>query len=314
MSAIVLRDVVKRYGSQRALDELSFEVPRGAICGLIGPNGSGKTTTMGILGGLIRPQRGQVDLLQSGPFDARKHAGRISLMPQDAVPNPNLRVMELLVYYARLLGMSPMRSREEASRRLAEVELRDRGNFRYGQLSHGMRRRFSIAQALLGNPEVILLDEPTSGLDPQLVVSIRRLLMSYRGRATLLVSSHILSELETLCDHLVFIDAGRCVRQGPLGELTSADRVVRYTLSTEPDLEQLSAEIPDCSLSWNSPVLTLRSPRSRPTEEINRLCLSVLLESRVGILQVQPGEGLEATYLRSRGAERTSSSRQGEQQ
>ncbi len=302
MSAIALRAVVKRYGSQRALDELSFEVPHGAICGLVGPNGSGKTTTMGIIGGLIRPQRGEVDLLEGGPFDAHKHAGRVSLMPQDAVPNPNLRVMELLTYYARLLGMSPERSRAEASQRLAEVELSDRGAFRYGELSHGMRRRFSIAQALIGDPELILLDEPTSGLDPELVVSVRRLLMSYRGRATLLVSSHILSELETLCDHLVFIDSGRCVRQGPLDELTSADRVVRYTLSTEPDLSQLSAAIPDCSISWDAPVLTLQSPRSRPTEEINRLCLSALLKSGAGILQVQPGEGLEATYLRARGA------------
>ncbi len=293
MSALVLRDVVKRYGPQRALDGMSFTVPKGAICGLIGPNGSGKTTTLGILGGLIRPQRGEVDVLGGGPFDARKHAGRVSLMPQDAAPSSNLRVMELLVYYARLLGLSPERSRAEASRRLGEVELSDRGAFRYGELSHGMWRRFSIAQALIGDPELILLDEPTSGLDPQLVVSIRELLRSYRGQATLVVSSHILSELETLCDHLVFIDAG---------DLTGADRVVRYTLSSEPELALLSAELPDCDISWKAPVLTVQSSQTLPTEELNRLCLGALLRSNVGIVQVQPGEGLEATYLKTRGA------------
>jgi ABC-type multidrug transport system ATPase subunit len=281
---------------------LSFEVPRGVICGLIGPNGSGKTTTMGLLGGLLRHQQGAVDILGQGEFSAERHAGKVSLMPQDCSPSPYMSLREILRYYAKLQGIEPSAAGQEADKRLAEVYLQDRARSKYGTLSHGMRRRFSIAQALLGDPELIMLDEPTSGLDPELVVQIRSHLASKRGQATLLVSSHVLSELETLCDYVVMIDGGRCVRQGTLAEVTATDNTVRYTLSTVPDLEQLQLELQACTLQWSPPLLTVIAPTSQSIEETNRLCLPVLLQAGAGIVGVQAGGSLEQSYLQTKNA------------
>jgi ABC-2 type transport system ATP-binding protein len=297
VNAIVLRDVVKRYGPQLALNGLSMQIPKGSICAMIGPNGCGKTTTMGVVVGLLRIESGSVDVLGQGPFRAATHAGRVSLMPQDAVPSLHVPIVDCLRYYAELQGLDGPRAKREAEACLAKVELSDRARARFGELSHGMRRRFSIAQALLGNPELILLDEPTSGLDPELVVQIRKLVVSQRGEATLLVSSHILSELESMCDHAVFLEQGRVIRQGSMLELTSANSIVRYTLTGKPDMESLELGMQGCTLVWQEPVLTVRAPKSQPVEETNAICLRLLLDQTVGILQVDTGQSLETAYM-----------------
>lgn len=307
MTAVQLQEVHKTYGPLRALDGLSFSLPAGAICGLVGPNGSGKTTTMGLLGGLLRAQSGSVNILDRGPFSADTHGGLVSLMPQDSTPSEHQSLRSILAFYAELQGVPAGKVREEVAQRLAQVQLSDRGGSRYGQLSHGMRRRFSIAQALLGAPKLILLDEPTSGLDPELVVQIRDLIAAQRTRATLLVSSHVLSELETLCDYVVFIDGGRCVREGSLKEVTSEAHVVRYRLSAVPpfgDAERTQVELAlqGCTVTWKAPELTVHAPRSQSVEETNRICLPALLQCGLGVLEVRAGDSLEQTYLRTRNA------------
>lgn len=307
MNAAELSNVDKRYGGLTALDKITFGIPAGAICGLVGPNGSGKTTTMGVLSGILRHQSGTVNLLGEGPFCARKHAGRVSLMPQDSTPSPHFSLRSLLTHLARLQGLSEPNARKQAEQRLEEVRLSDRGDARYGELSHGMRRRFSIAQALLGSPELIMLDEPTSGLDPELVVRIREVIASARGRATLLVSSHVLSELETLCDYVVFVDKGRCVREGTLKEVTAATNTVRYTLARDQDFtpqarSQVELALQGSSLRWSPPVLTVHAPRSQSVEEVNRLCIPALFSAGLGLQSVEAGDSLEETYLRSKEA------------
>jgi ABC-type multidrug transport system ATPase subunit len=302
MSAIRLHKVNKRYGSRSALLDMSFEVPTGAICGLIGPNGAGKTTTMGLLGGLLRHQGGEVDILGQGEFAAERHAGKVSLMPQDCSPSEHMSLRDILTYYAKLQGIEGSLATIEADKRLSEVFLQDRASSKYGALSHGMRRRFSIAQALLGDPQLVMLDEPTSGLDPELVVQIRKHLAQKRGQTTLLVSSHVLSELESLCDYVVMIDEGRCVKQGTLKEVTEADKSVRYTLSTKPDLDALGIELQGCSLTWSDPILTIVAPASQSIEETNRLCLPELLRTGAGIVGVQAGGSLEDSYMRTKNA------------
>lgn len=297
MNAVALSNVVKRYGRQRALDGLSMQIPRGSICALIGPNGSGKTTTMGVIVGLLKVESGSVDVLQCGPFDASRHAGRVSLMPQDAVPSMHAPIVDCLRYYAELQGLDRLQAKHEAELSLAKVELSERARSRFGELSHGMRRRFSIAQALLGNPELVLLDEPTSGLDPELVVQIRKLIVSQRGEATLLVSSHILSELENMCDYAIFMERGKVIRQGSMAELTNANSVVRYTLTRKPTMEALELGMQGCTMAWHDPILTVRAPRSQPLEETNARCLRLLLDQQVGILQLDAGQSLETAYL-----------------
>jgi ABC-2 type transport system ATP-binding protein len=318
MTAVRLEGVKKSYGSQPALSGLSFALPRGAICGLVGPNGAGKTTTMGLLAGLLRHDSGHVDILGAGIFRSRTHSGRVSLMPQDCSPSAHTSLREILRFYAELQGVHGGAADDEVARRLAEVQLQDRAHSKYGQLSHGMRRRFSIAQALLGTPELILLDEPTSGLDPELVVHVRELLRAQGGRATLLVSSHILAELEALCDYVVFIDGGKCLRQGSLGDVTRAENVVRYTLTSAPDLDALRQRLPGCVLRWAaSPAglsglqgssgaqasfgeLSVHAPPDQPVADTNRECLRALLDADVGVLEVQAGDSLEQSYLRAK--------------
>ncbi len=300
MNAVSFNDVHKRYGARVALDGMTFAIPRGSICGLVGPNGSGKTTTMGLLGGLLRHRSGSIDILGQGAFDATKHAGKVSLMPQDCAPSPYLNLRDIMRFYAELQGIERGKAETEVEQRLQQVQLLDRATSKYGELSHGMRRRFSIAQALLGSPDLVMLDEPTSGLDPELVVQIRQLLASLRGQSTLLVSSHVLSELETLCDYVVFIDRGRCVRQGSLKEVTAGENTVRYTLSNEPDLDALRISLQACILSWQHPVLTVKAPASQSIEETNRLCLGALLQTGAGIVEVRAGHSLEETYMRTK--------------
>jgi ABC-2 type transport system ATP-binding protein len=300
LNAVELRGVVKRYGKVLALDGLAFEVPRGAICALIGPNGSGKTTTFGVLSGLLRPEAGEVVLFGEGPFDAARHAGRVGLMPQDSAPSPHTSIREILCFYAELAGLGASEARREADHWLERVGLGPNAGSKIGQLSHGMRRRFSFAQALLGKPELLLLDEPTSGLDPEVAVQIRELIREQRGQATLLVSSHILSELEALCDHAVILHAGRVVRQGSMQVMTGANTRVRVTLTRAPDLDALRARLEQVSLSWHAPELVVQSTGSDPLESLNARLLAALLEQGAGILELSAGDSLEATYLATR--------------
>lgn len=302
MSSIVARALVKRYGGVLALDELSFEVPRGSICAVIGPNGCGKTTTFGLLAGLLAADAGQIDLFGEGPFDAARHAGRVSLMPQDALPSPHATLRQSLRYYGELQGLERARAWREADRWLEQVRLAERADARQSQLSHGMRRRFSVAQALLGEPELILLDEPTAGVDPELAAELRALFRAQSGRATLLISSHVLSELEELCDHAIVIEKGRAVRQGSMQSLLQADTLVRVTLSAPADLARLAAQLPGARFEWQPPELRVRWSDAAPLEQLNARLLGALLEQGVGILALAAGQSLEASYLAERRA------------
>lgn len=299
-TALLLSNVVKRYGPTRALDGLTLAVPRGATCGLVGPNGAGKTTLMGVAAGLLSFESGTVDVLGHGPFRAAVHAGRLGLMPQDSSPSVHLSLTSILAFYAELGGRTRAEAKRDAERWLDEVQLGPHKNKRYGELSHGMRRRFSIAQAFLGEPELVLLDEPTSGLDPDLVVSIRELIKAQGKRRTLVVSSHVLSDLEQTCDHVVMIERGRCIRQGTLGDVRGEQSTVRITLTRAPDVATLSAQLPECRLTWSAPHLTVKAPATQPVEETNRRCLTQLLAQGVGVLEVQTGQSLEASYMEAR--------------
>lgn len=300
MNAAQLEKVTKTYGRSRALDEMSFTIPQGSICGLIGPNGAGKTTAMGVLAGLLRPSSGSVDLLGRGPFSVEDHAGRIGIMPQDSMPSAHAPLIDSLRYYAELQGLDRATAHQQADLWLERVRLTPKAKSKYGELSNGMRRRFSVAQAMLGEPELILLDEPTSGLDPELVIELRDLIVSMRGKSTILVSSHILSELESMCDHAIFLENGRCVRQGRMSEITGQNAVVRYRLATAPNEATLQGLLPDCVFAFKQHTLTIRAPGRLSVEELNAICLRSLLDQQVGIQEVLAGDSLESAYMESR--------------
>jgi ABC-2 type transport system ATP-binding protein len=302
-AALIVKDVRRRFGSKVALDGLNFEVPRGAITGLIGPNGAGKTTCFGVVGGLVRADSGSVDILGQGAFQARKHGGRVGLLPQDAELAPHAKIQTLLRYYGRLAGMSRAESASEAARVLELVSLTERARTPIAELSHGMRRRVAVAQALLGKPELLMMDEPTSGLDPHLVAQMREVLAEQRKQhgTTLVVSSHVLSDLEAICDHVVFMEAGKCVRSGDIAEVTGRAKTVRFHLDRTPAIVSLAARLEplQCTMESDS-VLRVEIPQGTNVPTANGQVLRELLDSGIGVLEVHQGEGLEQAYLRHR--------------
>ncbi len=298
--ALSLRGVHKAYGKTVALRGLDLSVPVGALVGLIGPNGAGKTTAFGIVGGTVRPDTGTVDVLGAGPFDPARHAGRVGLLPQDSELNPHTPVRQLLRFFARLQGLGARDAATEADRVLALVELRERAGSKIRQLSHGMRRRVAVAQALLGKPELVLLDEPTSGLDPDLVVRMRELLAKERGKRTLVVSSHVLADLEAICDHVVFLEAGRVTKAGPLAEVTGRGEIVVLVLEGPPPLEALRAAMPDLAAEADGTALSVRVPPDQDVAAVNATLVPWLLEHGARLLEIRRGKTLESAYMERR--------------
>jgi ABC-2 type transport system ATP-binding protein len=204
--------LTKRYGLFTAVDDLSFSVERGEVLGFLGPNGAGKTTTMRILTGYLPPTGGTLSVsghdIQDEPLAAKR---RIGYLPEGVPIYPEMYVADYLSFAAELKGI-PRRERAAAiDAAMAVTDILDRRTRVIGHLSKGLKKRVGIAQALLGEPDVLILDEPTEGLDPNQVVSIRDLINSLAGERTIIVSTHILSEVEQTCKRVLIIDDGRVV-------------------------------------------------------------------------------------------------------
>ncbi|MCF7839074.1 MAG: ABC transporter ATP-binding protein [Candidatus Marinimicrobia bacterium] len=306
--ALQLRGVVKRYGRLRALDGLDLDVPTGCCLGLVGANGAGKTTLISVSAGFLRPQAGQVNVLGLGPFDARRHAGRVGVLPQDARPPPHARVGELLHFYGALQGLRGASLASAVATALERAHLSDRRQTPAAALSHGMQRRFSVAQALLGEPELVLLDEPLAGLDPREAVRMRGLLVDLRrdGGMTLVISSHQLPDIEMLCDEVAFVDRGRRVRQDALRNVTGRDSILEITLESTAGLpwEDLRRAFPapDYTLSETAGGLRLESHGAAAGEaDLNARLLPLLLAANARIREIRAGDPLEQAYLRQVG-------------
>jgi gliding motility-associated transport system ATP-binding protein len=207
--------LTRRYGDTTAVDRVSFSVAEGEIVGILGPNGAGKTTTIRMITGFLPPTAGRVTVngrdLFAEPVGVRRDLG---YLPENVALYPDMRVSEYLAYRARLEGLS----RGEAKRRIPEAiqrclleEVRDQI---IGTLSKGYRQRVGLATAILHRPKVLVLDEPTVGLDPKQIIKIRELIRELAGESTLLLSTHILPEVELLCGRVVIIDRGRIVAEG----------------------------------------------------------------------------------------------------
>jgi ABC-2 type transport system ATP-binding protein len=215
-AAIDVRGLTKRFGQRTAVDGLSFQVPRGSITGFVGPNGSGKTTTIRMLLHLARPDSGQASVLGHGLDEPRAYLPKLGALIEGPAFDPGLSAARNLRVHA-LLGRHPT-SRIPALLEL--VDLADAGTKPYHAFSLGMKQRLGIAAALLGDPELLILDEPTNGLDPAGIRDMRGLFMRMRDAGkTLFVSSHLISEVERICDHLVVIHDGRLTYQGSVAAL-----------------------------------------------------------------------------------------------
>jgi ABC-type multidrug transport system ATPase subunit len=297
MAALTVKGLKKRYGRINALDGLDLEVPKGVISGFIGPNGAGKTTTFGVVGGLIQADEGEVDVMGHGPVRPARHPGLMTMLPQDCELIPHVSVLPYLVYLAELQGMSPAEAKKSAEARLDEVALRDRAGSRIRELSHGMRRRIAVAQALLGDPQLVLLDEPTSGLDPELVIRMRELFAAQRGKRTLMISSHNLRELEAVCDHVAFIQRGRCVRSGTIEEVTQRGTLMRYLVERSFDLAALEKALSELAFRGEGHELVVSAPAGWTPAKVNAAVVPRLLETDAGLLEIRQGQSLEDAYM-----------------
>ena len=215
-----LHDVVKHYGSVKAVDGVSFEVSAGRITGLLGRNGAGKTTTLRMITGVLRPDRGRVELFGAAVEGARD---RLGYLPEERGLYRKMRVLDHLLFLAEIKGRSPAAMRPAAERWLKRFELSEKKDSKVEELSKGNQQKVQLAGALLFEPELVVLDEPGSGLDPVNVVLVRRLLreLAAEGRAILL-STHQMGEAEKLCDEIVLVHAGKVVRSGPLAEVKAS--------------------------------------------------------------------------------------------
>jgi len=207
-SLIKVENLHKSFGNKQVLKDISFEVNKGEPVALVGPNGAGKTTLFSILCGYISYNSGSVSILGESP-SAGAVQNTFSALPQDAQLDPKYSIEKQLQYYAKLQGISGKQSLKEAHRVLSLVGLEDSYKVKPLALSHGMRKRASIAQSLIGTPKLIILDEATAGLDPKRAKDIREIISNLSKDITFVLSSHDLSELERLCDQVLYLDQGK---------------------------------------------------------------------------------------------------------
>jgi ABC-2 type transport system ATP-binding protein len=241
---IEVHNVTKYYGQVRALDHVSFNVKKGEIVGLLGPNGSGKTTLMRILTGFFPPTEGKVivaDLdVETSSLEVRR---RLGYLAENVVLYPDMTVRSFLEFSARIKGDAAAQRKQQINRVLGECAIEDMARRHIGTLSKGYRQRVGLAQALLCGPEVLILDEPTVGLDPHQVIEMRELIKRMGGKTTVLLSSHVLSEVGLTCHRVVIIDKGKIIAEdtaeGLSTRIQGAARV--FVRATGPRAEMLAA-------------------------------------------------------------------------
>jgi ABC-type multidrug transport system ATPase subunit len=226
-----INQVSRSFGRIKALDNVSFNVNAQSIFGLLGPNGAGKTTLFSIIANFIHPDSGSIEVLGHDVKEVSKIKGRLTILPQDALFQQNVPILEQLIFFRLLDGRTKAEAEKEVKRTLEMVGLGEYANRRIHSMSHGMIKRLGIAQAFLGEPEVILLDEATSGLDPKNAKQIRDLIRELKTRSTIIISSHNIAEIQELCDHVAILDHGRLAACGSVDEIARTGKIFDMQLS-----------------------------------------------------------------------------------
>ncbi len=276
--------LTKRYGHILAVDQLTLEVPRGRIFGLLGPNGSGKTTTIGMLLGLVRPTSGSFSLLGAGTShaDALHRVGAIVEQPYFY---PYLSGRRNLAYFQ---GISGRGSPKELADLLEQVGLADRATDRFHTYSLGMKQRLGLAYTLLGDPELLILDEPTNGMDPAGMAEVRDLIRSLASaNRTVMLSSHLLNEVEQICDSVAILSHGKVIVQGDVADLLHPQEQIRLKTSDDAKAVEILT-----ALDWVEDVriegdaLVVTAPHDRTSELSAALGRLGVYVSEIAPLQV----------------------------
>jgi ABC-2 type transport system ATP-binding protein len=284
--SIEIKGLVKIYGEQRAVDAISFTVGKGEIVGFLGPNGAGKSTTMKILTGYLSQDEGEARVCgintKERSLESKK---KIGYLPEANPLYPDMYVREYLDFVADLHQVKEKKKRIEET--ISTVGLGPESKKRLGQLSKGYKQRVGLAAALIHDPEVLILDEPTSGLDPNQIVEIREVIKILGQDKTVLFSSHILQEVEVLCDRVVIINKGKLVADNKLSHLRQQDNSntikVSFKETLDPTLLQrlkgVTAVKPSSSREWEL--------ETDEIDEVKKQLLELALQNNLNIVSLQ---------------------------
>lgn len=292
--SIVVKDLLKIYGEQKAVNNISFSIEKGEIVGFLGPNGAGKSTTMKIITGYLSQNAGTVKVcgvdVQADPVAVKRKTG---YLPEANPLYYEMFVKEYLSFVAGVYGMS---EKKQAVERIIElVGLTPEKHKKIGQLSKGYKQRVGLAAALIHEPEVLVLDEPTSGLDPNQIVEIRNVIKEQGRNKTILFSSHILQEVQAICDRVIIINKGELVADDSLRNLlhNKQKNEVKLVVSKKTEASPF-ADIPNAKqldeVTWQF--------STQDTEQLKRRLMETALRQNINIVSMtsEPGNNLEDIF------------------
>jgi ABC-2 type transport system ATP-binding protein len=297
---IQVEGLTKDYGLRRAIDDLNFHAEKGEILGFLGPNGAGKTTTMRILTGFMPPTSGQARIagfdVVDQSIEVRK---RIGYVPETVPLYPDMTVFEYLKFMADLRKLKNAEDRIDDV--LEVVHMADRADGYISNLSKGMRQRVGLGQALLHQPEVLILDEPTIGLDPAQIRDVRRLIQTLGKERTILLSTHILSEAQQVCDRVLIINKGRIVAEDTPQKLQSrlagVQRVIIKVSGDNDGLDQILNQVPGVSGVSEGSEGSYEF-ESRPGQDTRPEVARAVIAAGYDLLEMRPiGMSLEEIFL-----------------
>ena len=283
---ISVSNLTKKYDSQRAVDNISFEVQTGEVLGFLGPNGAGKTTTMKVITCFMAPSDGDVKVgdysILEHPEEVKKNIG---YLPENNPLYEDMPVLEYLEYVAELQGVTKEKIQDRVAEMVVLTGLNVEKHKKIGELSKGYKQRVGLAQAMIHDPEILVLDEPTSGLDPNQIIEIRKLIRELGRSKTVILSTHILSEVEATCDRILIINDGKIVADGTaevLKKQAEGEELLRIQISDAANMDDVISSLMkieniimvDILSDLENGLLINCTENSETRKEIFKLCVS----------------------------------------
>lgn len=303
---IKVKNLTKKYGDFIAVDHISFEIADGEIVGLLGPNGAGKSTTMNMMTGFIEPTGGEITI---NGYDvvkqAKKAKSQIGYMPEGVPLYSDLTVKEFIKYMGELKKVPRTELKMQIENILKETDLNDVQNKLIKNLSRGYKQRVSLAGALIGNPPVLILDEPTVGLDPKQITEIRNLIKSLGKKHTVILSSHILSEVSQVCEKVIIIYKGNIIAQDSPQNLERAvqnENLLLVTIEEKSNIDEIVKQIKEVEefklVNENADGTKQYSIKSKGNQDIRKKIFETFAKEGITIFELKQTEAtLEEAFM-----------------
>ena len=290
---IKAKSLTRKYGDFTAVDDVSFDIPKGEIVGLLGHNGAGKTTIMKMITGCLEPTSGTAEVdnvdVHENLIETQTRTG---YLPETCPVYPEMPVALYLEYMAELRQIEPSKRIDSIREALKKTELISRADSLISTLSKGLKQRVGIAQAILHNPEILILDEPTSGLDPSQIDEIRHLIKDLSANATIILSTHILQEVEAICDRVIILSGGKLAIDSKLSDLTQSENLLVGVDSNEKkiqsELEGLNGVSSVSLKSSNGSGKVLKLILSDKPEKVSPQVAKTVINSGASLYSLQP--------------------------